>query len=112
MRSLGMLKTSHTHTHLLGIVDPLKVNEGEAARASSPLVVHHVDPRQRAVAREHLPQVALRGVQAQAEHPEARVGVRVRLLRSQMGKSAPSSFSPSTIELDFTKKKKIWLHRH
>ena len=67
------------HTHLLGIVNPLIVNEGKAAGASGPLVVNHIDPRQRAVAGEHLPKVALRGVQAQAKHPETCVRVRVRL---------------------------------
>ena len=57
--------------YLLGIINPLKVDESEASRATCALIVHHVDPRQRPVAAEHLPQVPLCGVQAQAKHPQA-----------------------------------------
>ena len=82
----------NTGTHLLRIVNSLIVNEGEAAGASGPLVVHHIDPRQRAVAGEHLPKVSLRGVQAQAKHPETCVRVGVSLCG--VTESASSLFSP------------------
>ena len=65
--------------YLFGILESLEVNKGKATGAARALVVHHVDPRQRTVARKHLPQVALCGVQAQAKHPQTRAGVRVRL---------------------------------
>lgn len=63
---------------LFGILQSLKVNKGEATGATRALVVHHIDPRQRTVARKHLPQVTLCGVQAQAKHPQTCAGVRVR----------------------------------
>lgn len=62
---------------LFGILKSLKVNEGKTTGATRALVVHHIDPCQRSVARKHLPQVTLCGVQAQAKHPQTRAGIRV-----------------------------------
>lgn len=65
--------------YLLGIGDPLEVDEGEATGAPGALVIDHINPSQRAVPAKYLPQVLLRGVQAQSKHPQTLVGVRVRL---------------------------------
>lgn len=54
---------------LFGILKSLKVNKGKATGATCALVVHNIDPSQRTIARKHLPQVALCGVQAQTKHP-------------------------------------------
>lgn len=70
--------------YLFGILNPLEVNKGETTGATRALVVHHVDPRQRSVARKHLPQVTLCSVQAQAKHPQTCAGVGVRLEGSNM----------------------------
>ncbi|TNN72191.1 hypothetical protein EYF80_017619 [Liparis tanakae] len=58
------------------------VNKSKATGATGALVVHYIDPCQRTVAREHLPQVPLCSVQAQAKHPQTCAGVRVRLERA------------------------------
>lgn len=65
--------------YLFGVVDALKVNKCESPGASSALVVDDVDAGEGSVAGEDLPQVALCGVETQAKHTKAGVGVWVGL---------------------------------
>lgn len=82
---IGHLTNKHDHKHLpylFGILQSLKVNESKATGATRALVIHHIDPSQRTIARKHLPQVTLCSVQAQAKHPQTCAWVRVCLERS------------------------------
>lgn len=84
-------KTRLFHLYLLGVIDPLKVNKGEPSGAPSALVINHVNTGQRSVSGEHISQVALCGVQAQAKHPQTRVRVRVSLEGKDKGDQGRSS---------------------
>lgn len=55
---IGHLTNKHNHEHLpylFGILKSLEVNEGKATGATRALVIHHIDPSQRSIARKHLP---------------------------------------------------------
>lgn len=63
---------------LLRVLPVLEVDEGKASRSARLLVVDNADAAQGAVLGEHFSQVSLCGVQAQAEHTQAAVRVRIR----------------------------------
>lgn len=87
LKIIGRLTNKHNHVHfpyLFGILKSLKVNEGKATGATRALVIHHIDPSQRTIARKHLPQVTLCSVQAQSKHPQTRARVRVCLEGSKI----------------------------
>lgn len=60
---------------LFSIICVLEVNKGKAPGAPRLLVIHDRDIRQGAVFREDFPQISLCGVQAQAKHSQATVGI-------------------------------------
>lgn len=87
---IGFLHNESNHKnfpYLFGVLNSLKVNEGKATGAPRALVVHHIDPCQRTIARKHLSQVTLCGVQAQTKHPQTCAGIRVRLEGSTIGQN-------------------------
>lgn len=65
--------------YLFGVISVLKVNKRKAPGAPRLLVIYDRDVCQRAIFREDVPQVPLRGVQAQAKNSKANVWIRICL---------------------------------
>lgn len=65
--------------YLFGVISVLKVNKSKASGSSGLLVIYDGDVCQGAIFREDVPQVPLRGVQAQAKHSQANVRIRICL---------------------------------
>lgn len=65
--------------YLFGVISVLKVNKSKAPGSARLLVIYDRDVYQGAVFREDIPQVPLRGVQAQAKNSEAKVWIRICL---------------------------------
>lgn len=68
-----------TPTYLLGILDVLEVDEGEASGAPRLLVVHDGHVGDGAILGEHLPQVPFCSVQTQPKHSQTTVWIRICL---------------------------------
>lgn len=66
-------------SHLLSVVSGFEVDEGEPSWAAGLLVVDDADICKGAVLGEDFSQISLCGVETQAKHTQARVGIRIRL---------------------------------